>query len=280
MEPDISVFTEFRGTKTFERIVVNRYYLLRYINARFYEGDGDGSGNSPPPPPPSPPVVPPPPPSGVFNQQQVNKLLADERRKHADKLKELQSESGLSKARVEELQSQIAELETGYMSKAEIAERDFASKQKQYEKDLKTQQEQASYWQTQHNGLLVNYSITEAAASADVFNMQQIHNLLGGKSKVVPIIKDGKEAGLEVRVSFPDVDSEGKPVVLSLTPAEALKRMKELPQDYGNLFKSGVTGGVGGSNNGTGGGTAPSLEEAAKISPEAYRKARDASKKK
>ena len=30
-----------------------------------------------------------------------------------------------------------------------------------------------------------------------------------------------------------------------MTPEEAIKRMKQLPETYGNLFKSGVVGGIG-----------------------------------
>jgi hypothetical protein len=52
-------------------------------------------------------------------------------------------------------------------------------------------------------------------------------------------------------VDFPDVDAEGQPTTSVMNPKDALKRMKALPEIYGNLFKSGVVSGIG-SNSATG----------------------------
>ena len=49
-------------------------------------------------------------------------------------------------------------------------------------------------------------------------------------------------------VDFPDTDpNTGEPTVTSHSPESAVKRMKDLPEIYGNLFKSGVVSGIGSS---------------------------------
>ena len=66
--------------------------------------------------------------------------------------------------------------------------------------------------------------------------------------------KTGKGTGkFKVVVDFPDTDpNTGEPTVTLHTPESAVKRMKELPNIYGNLFKSGVVSGIG-SSSATGG---------------------------
>ena len=47
-------------------------------------------------------------------------------------------------------------------------------------------------------------------------------------------------------VDFPDTDpTTGEAIVTLHTPESAVKRMKELPAIYGNLFKTGVVSGIG-----------------------------------
>ena len=66
--------------------------------------------------------------------------------------------------------------------------------------------------------------------------------------------KTGKGTGkYKPVVEMPDVDATtGEQVVMTRTPEEAVKRMKELPEMYGNLFRSGVVSGIG-SSSATGG---------------------------
>jgi hypothetical protein len=68
--------------------------------------------------------------------------------------------------------------------------------------------------------------------------------------------KTGKGTGkFKVVVDFPDTDpNTGEPTVTLHSPESAVKRMKDLPQMYGNLFKSGVVSGIG-SSSATGGPT-------------------------
>jgi hypothetical protein len=75
-------------------------------------------------------------------------------------------------------------------------------------------------------------------------------------------------------VDFPDVDEKtGKEISTLRTPAEAVKRMKELPKVYGNLFKSNVVSGVGAGQASTG---ANDSQDYSNMSAEEYRKNRAA----
>ena len=62
----------------------------------------------------------------------------------------------------------------------------------------------------------------------------------------------GKGTGkFKVLVDFPDQDENGHPHG-DAHPETAVRRMKDLPQVYGNLFRSGVVSGIGsGSGPGT-----------------------------
>jgi hypothetical protein len=75
-------------------------------------------------------------------------------------------------------------------------------------------------------------------------------------------------------VEMPGVDpTTGDAVTLVLTPEDAVKRMKELPDQYANLFKPNVVSGMGGGTA-TGGGPGQGRVDVRKLSPAEYRKLR------
>jgi len=58
-------------------------------------------------------------------------------------------------------------------------------------------------------------------------------------------------------IDFPDIDEKtGEEIKTLRTPMDAVKRMKEIPKIWGNLFKSNVVSGVG-----AGQGVAPGTGE-------------------
>lgn len=216
-----------------------------------------------------------------LTQKQLNDLIAAERRKEADRnkatvaeLEKLKQTNGLSQQQVEDLQKQIGELEKTYMSQAELAKRDAEKQQKEYSSKLEAETKRATENESRFKNLLIKNAITSASATNDAYNPEQMLTQLSGLAKVVPVIMDGKETGdFEVKIAFPDKTKEGQPVVLELTADETLKRMKEIPEKYGNLFKSGVSGGVGGNNNGPSGNNGTDLNSIT-ADPDTYRKNR------
>jgi hypothetical protein len=117
-----------------------------------------------------------------------------------------------------------------------------------------------------------------AAINGDAFNSGQIVGLLRPITELRPEWdKDGKETGrLVPMIDFPDVDEKtGENIKTLRTPQDAVKRMKELPQNYGNLFKSNVVSGVGAGTAAGTGVPASGTVDARKLTPEQYRKIRE-----
>jgi hypothetical protein len=222
-----------------------------------------------------------------LTQKQLNDIVAAEKRKAeqaaatatkktVEELEKVKSTATLSQQQAEDLQKQIAELEKTYMSKEELAKREAEKTAKEYNAKLESATKAAETNEKRFKNLLVKQAITKAAAENDAYRAEQMLTQLGGLAKVVPVIVDGKETeDFEVKILFPDTTKEGQAVVLDLTADAAMKRMKELPDLYGNFFKSGVNGGVGGGNAGGGnsGGGSKDLNTLTQ-DPEAYRKAR------
>ncbi len=116
------------------------------------------------------------------------------------------------------------------------------------------------------------------ALGSDAFNIGQTVAMMSAQSRLVPVVdeKTKKETGdFQIVVDLEDEDSEGKPTKSTLTPVEAVARMKELPGRYGYLFKANVVSGVGGSNS-TGGMSGKGDVDLKKLAqdPEQYRKMR------
>ena len=222
-----------------------------------------------------------------FSQDEVNAIVARER--SADKerntqlvqqLESLRSTSQMTEESKKALETRIEELQTQFMTKEEIAARD----KKKLETELSAARDSAinegKLWRTRFEKSMVERSILDEAIKNDSFAPNQIVELLSTKSKVVEATStDNKPTGkFEVRIAFDDTDKDNKPVTLDFTAADAVKRMKELPERFGNLFKSGVRGGLGGNNlQGADGNL--KIESILK-NPEEYRKHRKTLKEK
>jgi hypothetical protein len=121
-------------------------------------------------------------------------------------------------------------------------------------------------------------SLQDAAVMADAFQPSQVVTLLKHMTRLVEEVDDktGKSTGrFQIVVDFPDVDADGNPTIAVHTPAGAVKRMKDLPETYGNLFKSGVVSGIG-ANSST--GVMPGSNgkiDLRKLTPAQYRELRE-----
>jgi hypothetical protein len=119
--------------------------------------------------------------------------------------------------------------------------------------------------------------LQDAAIEGEAFNANQIIGLLRPMTELRELKDEaGKITGEKPMVDFPDVDEKtGKPINTLRTPGEAVKRMKELAETYGNLFRANVVSGVG-QGAATGGVTPGSTGyiDVESLSPEQYRKIR------
>lgn len=218
----------------------------------------------------------------TFTQEELNKILADDKRKHQEKYKQLEDSykellqnQNLTQDERDKMKSRLDDLQKSYRTKEQQIEYEKKKAQEEWEEKLKEENERADKWENMFKKETMDRSLQDAAMGTDAFNPNQIVSLLRPYTQ----LKDDEESGsLKAMVDFPDIDEKtGEPVNTLRTPQDAVKRMRELPKMYGNLFKSNVVSGVG-AGNASGTGDLDSMDYS-KLTPEQYRKNRDQIKK-
>jgi hypothetical protein len=215
----------------------------------------------------------------TFTQDDVNRLLADDKRKHQEQVKKaiseveaLKSKSRLTQEEREDLDKRIAQMQNELLTKEELAKKERERLLKKHDDVVSSLAKERDNWKDRYVNSAIKRSITDAAATNDAYNPQQIVALLQSDTRLVEKLDDsGKPTGEFVpKIRFSDTDKEGKPVALDLDPTEAVKRMKEL-EHYQNLFKGTGVGGIGANNQPSG-----KKLDAKKLAsdPAAYRQAR------
>lgn len=218
----------------------------------------------------------------TFTQEQVNdfvekrlgKMKAAERQT-LQKFEALQGTIQTDSEGREALETELEELRQRTLSQDEIQKREAKKASNKYSKDLEAAQKDAKTWQGEYNNLRISHEINSASASNKVLNQSlgMVESFLRPNTKLVEVRDDeGKATGsYKSVVDFSDVDSEGKPITVQMSIPEVLKRMSELPDQYGNLFEGQKIGGTG-STSGTGNPTG-SIDPS-KLSTEDYLKLR------
>lgn len=207
-----------------------------------------------------PPVVDPPADETVTSQAELNNVLKREkekfrkdREKLTKQLEDLRSAS-MSSEQKEALENQIEELRSQTLTVEERARHQLTKAQKDAQAALDSETTKAKTWESRYHDLKIGHEIVSAASSHEVLpgGVELVESFLRPKTRLVPDLDDeGKETGTyTAKVKFNDTNKEGKAVVLDLPVADAVKRMKELPEKFGSLFKGSANGGVGG-NTGT-----------------------------
>lgn len=189
-----------------------------------------------------------------FSQEDLNRLLADERRKLEKQnkqvitqLENLKKNSELTSKQKEELENRIEQLQNSFLTKEELAKKEQEKLAKQYSQEKETLANELSNWKTRYADETVKRSIMDAAVVNEAYNPDQIVEILRTKTSLTEDVdEEGKPQGsFTPKVKFKSSDKEGKTITLDLTVPEAIKHMKDTPEKWGNLFKSGVSGGIG-----------------------------------
>lgn len=215
----------------------------------------------------------------TFTQDDVNKIVAEEKRNFQKRVQTLNSEidslkqkGDLTAQQKKELESKIDELNSTLMTKEELA----AQEKKKIEKQAKQQQEiletEAKSWRDRYTKSTIENNITSAAIENDAISPDQIIALIGPNTRLVEEQDANGEAtgNFITKVKFNDIDENGKSITLDLSVQDAVKRMTELSK-FQNLFKNTGNNGLGLSNNNNREGEL-NLSKIAK-DPVAYRKA-------
>lgn len=187
------------------------------------------------------------------------KAFQSEKEKLVGQLQELESAKGLSDEERTALSTRIEELQTSMMTKEELSAKEKKKLEQKAAADLEASKAEISKWQGLYTNSTIERAITDAAASAEAFRPGQIVALLKPATRLVE-----ENGQLVTKVKFDGKDKDGKPVQLDLTVDQAIKQMKETPEEFGNLFKSGVTPGLGGAGSAGEGAGEPDLIKMAK----------------
>jgi hypothetical protein len=195
----------------------------------------------------------------TFTQDELNRFLAEDRRKFqknrdalVSELKQFRDSVTLTEQQKEQLETRIEQLQAESMTAQELAKKDKEKIVKEHQKEIKLKDEQLSYWKSTYAEEKIQRELTDAAIEHQAVSPIQIVNFLKPNTKLVEELKDGKPTGKWIsRTTFSERDEKGDLIALELSVTEAVKRMKEAPEHW-NLFNSGANGGLGQFNQ-TGG---------------------------
>jgi hypothetical protein len=211
----------------------------------------------------------------TFSQADLNKILADDKRKHQERYAQLETEhhtllqsQTLTEEERNKLNDRLADLQGAQRTKEQQIEFDRKKTEEKHNTSLKEAQDRGDHWEELYKKETVVRAILDAASSGDAYNPAQVVDFLEPKTELKDI-----EGRLTPMVDFPDIDEKtGKPVQTLCSPADAVKRMRQLTKKHGNLFKSNVVSGVGAGQ----GEVSPSDTDYQSMDPATYRKNRDA----
>ena len=236
-------------------------------------------GEEPPPPPP---------PAGggekVFKQEEVNKILAEERRQHQAKtqkaleeLEALRTQADLTQKQRDELDGKLQSLRDMLKTKDEQEREKRERIENEFKAQVGTLSKERDNWRNRFETSTIKVAITQESVGAGAYDPDQIFAIIGPRTSLVEDLDtEGKPTGeLVPTVEWTDI-KDGKPVTLKLAVKDAVKRMSETERFF-NLFKGKGSGGAGGGG-GVRTGTGPlSQEDAARLArenPAEYRRLR------
>jgi len=222
----------------------------------------------------------------TFTQEEMNRILAEDKRKHQAQLQKMESqltELAKSKTLTDQERATLKENLDAIAGQLRTKEQQAQLEKRQMEEAHATKMaeadQKAQVWESLYRDSTIARSLQDAAVKHEAFNTSQIVTQLKPWTRLIEIMdeKTGKGTGkYQVVVEMPDVDpTTGQPVPFTGTPEDAVKRMKEMPEQWGNLFKSGVVSGIG-SSSATGGlipGQGGKID-VRKLTPQQYREIR------
>jgi len=204
-------------------------FVLPYEGEVEGEVEGDG-GNTPP--------------KDFTPEQQAifNKAQADLKRGFQSQINDLQTKLQTANLNAEQKTKVEEELETlrgTLRTKEEQAIHDKQKLSQQHTKQLTAVQEEAKQWQTRYSNMHIQNSLLAAAGDNNAFNPQQIVQILQPNTSLVEGVDgEGKPNGTfsaVVKLSLPD--DKGNMAEMTLPPSEAVSKMAEAKNLYGEYAK-------------------------------------------
>lgn len=213
----------------------------------------------------------------TLSQKEVNRIVAEDRRKHQEKIKStvkelenLKASKNLTEKEKSDLQKRIEDLQGEVLTKEQLAAKEKERLKSSFAKQLEEANAERDLWKNRFTHSTINQQLTSAAVKNEAYDEDQIIALLKPTTSLVEEMGEDQNptGNLVPKVKFEDLDEQGKKVTLNLTPEEAVKRMKDMSK-FANLFKSTAAGGVGGGQSGARGTRTGPIKD-----PAEYRKHR------
>ena len=242
------------------------------------EGEGDGAGAPPAGAPPAAGDA-----GKTFTQAEVNKFLADDRRRHQEKYsslessyQELLSNQNLGQEERGQLEQQLEDLQARHRTKEQQLAYEKKQAEEKFGSEISEWQEKAKTWESRYTESTINRELQAAAVEHDAYNPRQIVVQLKGQTELTEEMDvNGKPTGKLVPMVKMTVKNEdtGAQESLQMTPSEAVEYMKKNPEQWGNFFKNNIREGIG-SASGTGTMTGDGTVDVTKITDDQYYKLR------
>lgn len=215
----------------------------------------------------------------TFTQDQLNKIIEERLGKTKKQLEdavkfaeELKKNKSLGDEQQAELTNQISSLQRTLMSKEELTAKEKKELQNQLTKKVDELEKEKAEWKLRYETSTVERAIFDEVREV-AFDPQQFIDFLGPRTKLLPEVVEGKSTGRYLpTVQFIGQDADGKSTPMELSVKDTVKEMQKLTGKYGNLFKSGLNSGLGGTNAG---GIGTYLKDSDIKTHEDYMKSRD-----
>ncbi len=213
----------------------------------------------------------------TYSEEEFQKAIkaerdrADENARKA--IKELEDQKKLATTTAEqrvELQKKIDDLSQQFQTKEELNRTEKEKLKNTYEAKVKELEKDKETWQTRFMSSLMEREITDAAIAEKAHDPKIFVTMLRGNTEVVENVVEGVSKGFKTVIKLDSKDATGKQIELTLDPVQAIKHLKDKPEEFGYLFKGTSSPGLGGSGSKT-----LKQTDYAKLTPEEYRKHRE-----
>lgn len=192
-----------------------------------------------------------------FTQEQVNQIvqerLAREKevgKKQVDelvnRLTEIEQKATLTDEERKALKVRLEELKNEALTTEEKLTRENKTLKENLDVTAKTLSSQVDGWKTNFFNFRIERELNDAAVSNDARVPFQLVNLLKPMTQMKEVTNsEGVVTGYDVKVTITDYKEDGTPFTMELAPAEAVAKLREMPQMWGNQFNARSKDGLG-----------------------------------
>lgn len=189
----------------------------------------------------------------TYTEEEVQSIIKNERQREQEKtramigeLDQLKKNKNLTEQEKQTLESKIDELKNSLLTKEELAAKEKEKLTTQHKADIEKLTGERDNWRNLFQLSSIQRAISDAAIANEAFSPEQISAILLPHTRLHEETDDqGTPSGkFTPKVKLTEM-KDGKETILDLTVDDAVKRMKDTPEKYGNLFKSNAQGGLG-----------------------------------